>query len=559
MIYILGLVALGLAWLLPGHYRPWTSFQQELLAATGAALVVLAAVARPGARTVDVPPIALGLAIVATVPLVQWAMGQIAFFDDAVLPAMYLVGAGLVIVAARSMTSSEEDQFVTAVNVMFIAAALASSVVALAQWLQVTDGLWVETAPPGARVYANLTQANHLASAVALGAIALAWCYETQRIGAWSAICAWTIFALVLALTGSRTGWLLVSILAVSVMWARRRRLAVRTPVWAVVAASLSLVLAVLLMPSLNEWLLLSPSEAALSGRLQVGTRSQHWQTIAEAVALRPVFGYGWNQVSAAQQAAAAGHPAVGEWLVHSHNLVLDMLVYNGVVLGGLIVCGVAAWLVTRLKGCRDASGWSAITGCVALLVHALLEYPLHYLFFLLPMAILVGIVEARHESSTVLRVNRAWLVLPLLTLVALGVRVAQEYLEVEDVWRRVQLHEAGFVTDGIEPRPPDVKWLEGPREIIRFQLTEAREGMTPEELDWMLAVRKRYAQPGAFIRYAVAAGLNGRADDARQSLVLLCKIWGDGFCDRARKSWPDYQVRHPALKAIAFPVPAAR
>jgi len=28
MIYVLGLALVAVAWLLPGHYFPWTSFQQ---------------------------------------------------------------------------------------------------------------------------------------------------------------------------------------------------------------------------------------------------------------------------------------------------------------------------------------------------------------------------------------------------------------------------------------------------------------------------------------------------------------------------------------------------
>ena len=46
MIYAFGLVAIGLAWVLPGHYFPWPGFQQETLAAIGAALIGLAVAAQ---------------------------------------------------------------------------------------------------------------------------------------------------------------------------------------------------------------------------------------------------------------------------------------------------------------------------------------------------------------------------------------------------------------------------------------------------------------------------------------------------------------------------------
>ena len=44
MIYVLGLMALCAAWLLPGHYFPWPTFQQGNMAASGVALVALAAI-----------------------------------------------------------------------------------------------------------------------------------------------------------------------------------------------------------------------------------------------------------------------------------------------------------------------------------------------------------------------------------------------------------------------------------------------------------------------------------------------------------------------------------
>lgn len=557
MVYGFGLAALWVAWMLPGHYRPWTSFQQELLAGAGAALMVLASIASGMTRRFMVPWIAPLLASVALLPLVQWVVGSLAFADDAVLPASYLLGTALVIIAARAIVAAGNHGFVTALQSTFLAAALASGGISLAQWLQLDVGGWIEALPSGERVYGNLTQANHLASLVVLGALAALWMFETRRVGAVTASLVWAFFALVLALTGSRTGWLLVLVVAI-LMIVLRKRLALRTPPVAIVSCVALLAILVISLPSLNDALLQSRG-VELSNRLQSGLRWVHWQALADAVSRSPWTGYGWYQVSAAQQAVATHHPATGEWLLHSHNLVLDLLIYNGIPIGAAIVFGLCGWIASRMHACRDVDAWIAICGCVVLAVHALLEFPLHYLYFLMPMALLIGIIEARHPVQPRLAIDRVWIAASLACLASLGVWIAREYIQVEESWRRAQLKDAGYVTPGMEPTPPDVTLLQGPREIIRFQLTEAREGMSPEELDWMLAVRKRYAQPGAFIRYAVAAGLNGRPDDARQSLVLLCKIWGDVFCDRARKSWPDYQTRHSALQAIAFPVPAAR
>jgi hypothetical protein len=45
MIYSFGLAALCVAWLIPGHFFPWTGFQQETAAGIGALLLATAVLA----------------------------------------------------------------------------------------------------------------------------------------------------------------------------------------------------------------------------------------------------------------------------------------------------------------------------------------------------------------------------------------------------------------------------------------------------------------------------------------------------------------------------------
>ena len=67
------------------------------------------------------------------------------------------------------------------------------------------------------------------------------------------------------------------------------------------------------------------------------------WQQVWEAIWLQPWTGYGWNQVSNAQ-AAVVGHYPDSRLIEHSHSLPLDLLVWNGVPLGGLIVAVAVVW-----------------------------------------------------------------------------------------------------------------------------------------------------------------------------------------------------------------------
>ena len=73
-----------------------------------------------------------------------------------------------------------------------------------------------------------------------------------------------------------------------------------------------------------------------------------------DAISRAPWLGYGWNEMSVAQSLVAPDHPAVREMVDHSHNMLLDLMVWNGVPLG-LLMFGVFVWWFWRhLRACSD-------------------------------------------------------------------------------------------------------------------------------------------------------------------------------------------------------------
>jgi hypothetical protein len=110
----------------------------------------------------------------------------------------------------------------------------------------------------------------------------------------------------------------------------------------------------------------------------------------------------------------------------------------------------------------------------------------------------------------------------------------------------------------GQEPRVPDVVLLDQQRDFLWFRLTEARAGMSVQDVDRMRRVNERFMPPPAMLRYAVAAGLNGQQSQARRNLQLLCQMWTRRNCEEGRASWGALQARFPQLRTIDFPEPAA-
>ena len=149
--------------------------------------------------------------------------------------------------------------------------------------------------------------------------------------------------------------------------------------------------------------------------------------------------------------AIALHHTRSHEWISFSHNILLDLLVWNGVVIGGLVCVAITGWIASRCLRCRDAGTWAMLAAGGVLLTHALLEYPHAYAYFLLPMAVFIGVVEARVEDggpkARFIPSVPNW-TFGVLSAAMAGclIWVCLEYLEIEEAHRRVRFKEAGYV-----------------------------------------------------------------------------------------------------------------
>jgi hypothetical protein len=215
-------------------------------------------------------------------------------------------------------------------------------------------------------------------------------------------------------------------------------------------------------------------------------------------------------------------------------------------------------WAVSRMRRCADIDSWALIAGLSVLFAHSMVEFPLHYAYFLLPAGLMIGVIEARLPSPSApirLGIGRGTYAVVALAMAALLVAITTEYLDLEEQVRRVRLREVGVIErSGWEAALPDVVLLDAPREYLRMWLVEQHEGMTAAELGWLHSVSQRYPTPPALTRYALAAGLNGRAVEASRALQSLCRVHLPRQCDDTRKRWETLVQQHPTLAAIPFP-----
>ena len=554
---ILGFLGLAWAWLLPGHFIPWPGFRQEVLA--GAAFVLLAGSAIANSQQIIWPRIALIGFIAACIPLLQLAVGQIDFRSGGVLSATYLAAFATSISIGASLAASKlRQQLLDGFVACAVFAGIVSSGMALCQWLG--PSVWEGLLDPheGTRPFANIGQPNHLSTQLLLGVGGALYWYEGRRTNGWTTALVVAWLGLGIVLSESRTGWLSVAVIAG--WWClMRNRASLRVRAAPIAIGIATFALAVLCLGQFHLLIGVVDLTAvdATNLRLNAGTRPSHWLMLLDALRQSPWWGYGWSQVANAQFSVSANHPGMGEWLTQSHNLVLDLLIYNGLPIGLLLSAALALWLIQHSWGCSNSTSWCLLLALFMLFTHALLENPLHYTYFLLPAGLLMGVLASDYGAERRWYAGRWSLAIPIALLLVPFAIVSTEYLDAEETLRDMELSFKGVGTKPAELSQHEWILVDGWAAYHRASTLSVTAGMQRQQLDELRKVVSRYPYPNVLMQYAHASALNASPEAAHKSLLHGCKVFGSPTCEQMRKVWSRLQSSEPLLRDIEFPAAA--
>lgn len=560
--WVLWVLGLASPWLLPTHLIPWRGFHADLLMVL--ALLPAAFWAQLAHRErVPVPPLVMAALAVACIPPIQLAGGVILFAGDAWIAAAYLLGFAL---AAATGARFEQVSPGTLVNALFASFGLASLLsigVVLYQWLGLT-GLTVSGFElltlhyPGPRAgyrpFGNVGQSNHLATLLVWGLIGLWWAYLSGRVRAGIGVAAAAFLLLGVVATQTRTAWIqLVVLVLAAVVW--RRPLEARRCAPGLMGLSAFMVLLTLGWEATNRAFFFDSPRALAAAVSSPGLRPAAWSLFLDAVAQRPWTGWGWNQVPVAHSAVAMEHPALGYTFQSAHNFALDMLVQNGLPLGLLIVFGLAGWLLVKARRVDSPASCLLLLAIVVLSVHALLEFPQTYAYFLLPAGLMMGALETVHPWGAPARINR-WIPALMLSLsTALTAWIAVEYNMAERNLERLRFERAR-VGPSRNSQPPDLILLTQLRDFLRALRLSPKEGMSEEEIELMRRVAQQYPSSGNQLMLAHLAALNGKPELARTSLARMCRMVPAQRCRDAAVAWRDMAKSSSVLATIEVPRP---
>lgn len=401
----ISLVLVGLMWVLPFlHYQhayPLTTFDQEWWAVVLGLLGAFTLIGKEYWKSPTMPRvIVLPLALIL-VALLQLAIGRIAYFEQGMLYILYLLFAALMMMLGASLRRSLGlDQVVYVLAIALIIGTELSAGIGIYQhfgihgWL---DNVVVRKISAG--LYGNLAQANHYADYIMLGFASLGLLYQQRKLALGYVVTLALPLLFVLTLSGSRTSWLYMFATVVLSAWMSYKNCTLRPLLY----YSLCITVGYLAMHGLVQLPMLAGQEVDTSS-LRMSDTSGHiriylWREALTIFAQAPLLGVGFGQFALhhLELQPLLQPDQVSGLYNNAHNVVLQLAAETG--LAGLIalISATGIWLYGLRRGVGSASHWWSYALISVITIHALLEYPLWYAYFLGILAFLLGLGD---ESS---------------------------------------------------------------------------------------------------------------------------------------------------------------
>lgn len=519
-------ILLGFAWLSPFHYSPWVMFSSEV-STFGAGLCVLIALLQ---QNIKIPRAQILLLPFTLIPIVQWGFGLVFDLSTALLSTFYLLGFWFMVLAGYnlSLDQKKRDQIFSGFSLLVIITSLLTSLIAIFQWLNIESHLIYTLHLIGNRPYGNFGQPNNMATFLIIGLLGCLYLYEKNKVTLWLLLPSALIILFTIALSQSRTSWIVFPFLFIYWIvkqFGKQKRFGVfQGFLWCVGFFVMAGVILPFATNLIEAWSSTDVTEASgLVERASSGyLRFNIWSQMLLAVQQHPWLGYGWNQTSVAQMTVYHAFPT-GEWTTSAHNVLLDLIIWNGIPLGAVIITYFACWFIWLNQQAKNTISIIAIMMVCTVLIHAMLEFPQRYAYFLLTCGFLLGIVQAQTTVLKGIILNKrlfrlSWVVSLLLIIAILrdyNVYVLNSNLLFSNKRPNAEFMGSGkiFVLTQFEQR---LRWIElNPRTTLSEN----------DLVEWGNLVKNK-ATPYNLRKYAKLLAYNGKVEQAQQQIFILQHLY---------------------------------
>ena len=533
-LLLIAAVLLGLSWLSPYHYTPWLTFSSELLAYAAALCLAGMYIDKPLLLAKQQFP----LLLISLIPFLQFAFGIELYFNKALLSFLYLFAFLSMVTVGFNLSQNpqQRQKIMSGFCILTFVVGLICVGIAFLQWLHLDSSVKeIIMQLRGNRPYANFAQPNNMATFLMMSLMGCLYLFEKRTLPTWCIGLGAALLVFTIALSQSRTPWVACVVLSLYFIWNKNRLERFKLPHLA--GWVMGYIACLLLVPIFNALLVqwgLSHSEMGdvIERASSSHSRFNIWMQMVYAIQQHPWVGYGWNQTSIAQL-AGADFLAHNERTNSAHNLILEMLVWNGVVLGTAIIAYALWWLyqLCKQRGSIESVVALAAVGCV--LIHAMFEFPQNYAYFLLPMGFLLGLVQSEKQNLASVEIKSSITT----TILVLGILmygfIWRDYLDSIDVMNAAHRH-----SDQGQPvqQTPQVYLLDQFQHRADWYYLNRFTKLSEEQLeDYHRAVVITPTHYDLY-KYAQLLAYNGQFDEAKHQLKLIHGL---------------YQIDHPASELL--------
>lgn len=526
---LLASILISLAWLSPDHAFPWLTFSSEMLSFT-TVLSLLAGLSDQSFRVPKVQWLALPITII---PLLQWMCGLVLDFSSALLFSFYLLAFWLVTVAGYNLAlQTDRAKLFTRICCILLITSIISSVIAVLQWLNLDQHIYgVMEMRNSNRPFANFAQPNNMSTFLVMGLMACLYLFEQQKLKKSLLTLASVLILFAIALSQSRTAWVVcLFFMAYWTYKTYKHPVRLRMPYMLLWVITFAIMIAIL--PAINNFIsalgatqiveTASVAERATSGYL----RFDIWTQMLLAIQQHPLTGYGWGQTSLAQLTVFNLHPS-HEWVTSGHNILLDIIVWNGLPIGLLIIGYMACWILWLNHKAKSLESIIALLMVGAILIHALLEFPLRYAYFLFPLGFLLGFVQSQ---SLELKTS-------ILSKYVIRAVVMIGGILILLIWRDYTVYKLnnGLAFRGEQPTQTvlgstDIYVLTQFKDRLLWLQMNPTTHLNDNELAQLSKMVKNRASPYNLHKYAQLLLANGKAHEAAQYLYYLNMLHHESY-----------------------------
>ena len=554
MIY-LALLFILISWIMPNHYYPWPSAWNDFFAISGLFLIIIGNKSNDKYFYISKYLLYAIMLMIFSVSS-QFLTGRLKYFGDYFMVLLYLaifflsISVGSILVRNNDHGSS----YFVLLQETIILGSIFSVGIALVQWTNAVDlGIYGVDLPASSRPFGNLAQPNNLCTLIFLGICSLYWLRQKEIIKDFSFIIAQSFLLFGMVLTQSRTGVVQISLLAILGLTYVRKD-GFRLSRYHFVFLWIFFILCTLLFSDINNFLLLG-GEREISDYINPGSRIPYWFSMLDAIGREFNFGYGWMQTSEAQQRVALDHSSLGEIFEHAHNIMLDIILWNGFWIGGGVLVFVFLWVFSHKKSLHHEEVFFILMGVLGIFIHAMLEFPLEYAYLLIPFGMFLGAADylIKHGGLDLFKIGRSCITVLIIVIVPMFSILSFEYFRLENYYKIMRLESANIGTYGLETKPPEIYLLTHLEDYLKFVHVEAKENMSVVELMRVKNVSERFPFPPVLFRSALAYGLNEDMENSKIKLELICGIYSIERCSEAHEGWDILRKRFPQLNGVDF------